>query len=313
MGMGYQGYMKLGTNVVLVTGGGINLVLEPIYSNAAWGAGWKNAAPSAHYADSVLRYEGTLDFELQLGAVWTFLVDWIVTNRITAKTVVISPDGAKVFTYTAGGGVTGAWNTSAGFSTSEGSFVTLSAGVMAFSRAITDGDSYIDNNEGAIAGNCTVFSPTNPLNLGGLNMNPIPFWKTTAEILVGGNPPQADLMAVEWSVDATQNTIVVYTCKKTRTPRAILQGSMDVSGSVVMYHPDGVFDPIADTTMGGYNSEFVVDINAGAATIRVPAIVLENDDYSIPGQDTVTNKTFSFKGMGGYCDGGNATSPLLLT
>ena len=181
-----------------------------------------------------------------------------------------------------------------------------------FRSVISNGDSYIDNNEGEIAGNCTILNATNPLNPGGLSMNPVPFWKTTAEILVNGSLPQADLKAVEWNVDVSQNTIVVYTCRKTRNPRAILQGSMDVSGSVAMYHPDGVFDPIADTTMGGYNTEFVVDIN-GAAEIRVPAVVVENDDYGLSGQDAVTNRTFSFKGMGGYCDGGTASSPLLLT
>ena len=45
------------TSVLLATGASVNLVLEPIYSSAVWGAGWYNAASSAHYADAAIRYE----------------------------------------------------------------------------------------------------------------------------------------------------------------------------------------------------------------------------------------------------------------
>jgi len=71
MGMGYQGFAKFyntgpaGTPIViLTTGASVNLVLEPIYSTSVWGAGWWNAASTAHYADNAIRYEGNIDFEL---------------------------------------------------------------------------------------------------------------------------------------------------------------------------------------------------------------------------------------------------------
>jgi hypothetical protein len=56
MGMGYQGFVKFYTQgpaagteiVILTTGASVNLVLEPIYSTAVWGAGWYNAADTAH-------------------------------------------------------------------------------------------------------------------------------------------------------------------------------------------------------------------------------------------------------------------------
>ena len=50
--------------IILATGASVNLVLEPIYSSSVWGAGWYNAGV-AHYADAAIRYEGTVDFELQ--------------------------------------------------------------------------------------------------------------------------------------------------------------------------------------------------------------------------------------------------------
>jgi hypothetical protein len=109
MGMGYQGFVKFYTTgpdqgplTVLATGASVNLVLEPIFSTAVWGAGWYNAADAAHYADAALRYEGTVDIELQVGpagAVWDFLANFIVANRAYSRSLDISPDGAHLYKY----------------------------------------------------------------------------------------------------------------------------------------------------------------------------------------------------------------------
>jgi len=340
MGMGYQGFVKFvdvtGDLVVLATGASVNLVLEPIYSSAVWGAGWYNAATSAHYADNAIRYEGSVDIELQLGSggrIWDFMEAWIISERAYSKTMGISPDGSRVFDYVASGSydLTGAWNTSAGFSTSEGSFVTTSLGVVALDRTMLDpaggtdfsSYTYILQKEGVIASDCPVLlGPTNPLNPSGNNVDPIPFWRTNAELLkgvyatpfTGGAVPQAGLETVEWSVDITQNHIILYTCNGTRLPTALLQGPMDVSGNVVLYHTDGVFDPILGPTgaegtlttpyLYAENTWFRVSIATSAVNtvyIELPAVVVEGDDYSIQGQDSVTNRAFSIKGMGGRC------------
>lgn len=301
MGIGYQGYAKLAGNLVLVTGGGVDFVQDPIYSSASWGAGWKKVATAAHFADSAQRYEGTVDFDLQLG-VWNTLIDWVVNNRITPIGLILCPDGSKIFTYTAGtaAGTAGAYNTSAGFSTSEGSAISVSVGVLAFERSLSDGDSYIENKTGLIANNCS--GTANPLNLNSANLNPIPFWKSVATI---GGSPQSGLQAVEWNVDVTQNTLAVYTCRKNKMPKAVLQGTMDVSGSVIMYHPDGVFDP---ATLTAENTSFTVNISSGAANIMIPAVMMESDAYDISGLDTITNRTFNMKGMAG-----KGASPLILS
>ena len=234
--------------------------------------------------------------------------NWVVDNRITPINLELCPDGSKIFTYTAGLATepAGAYNTSTGFSTSEGSAISVSVGIMSFARVVTNGDTYIDNKTGIIADSCTTMGLTNPLNPSGTNLNPIPFWKSTAAII---GAPQSGLQAIEWNVDISQNTMVVYTCRKNKLPRAILQGSMDVTGSVIMYHPDGVFDPIADATMGAYNTSFSVVIGSGAANITIPAVILESDNYDISGLDTVTSRTFSMKGMAGSA----SPSPLMLT
>ena len=366
MGMGYQGFVKFyatgpstGPAVLLATGASVNLVLEPIYSSAVWGAGWFNAASSAHYADSAIRYEGTVDVEMQKGAagvIWNFLEDWIVSNRAYAKSLDISPDGARVYQYrtSAGYGANfdnyGAFNTSAGFSTSEGSFLTASLGVVALTRAeVSPGGgtdfsnyTYILQRKGVMGSTCAVFSTTNPLNPSGSNVDPIPFWRTQAQLLTGtpasyapwtyGTVPQADTQTVEWSVDVTQNSIWLYVCNGSRLPIALLQGPMDVSGSVTLFHQNGVFDPIlgpagTGTITSPYayaeNTWLQIQIaNPTAATgggpgdyvyIEVPAAVIESDDYSITGADNITNRAFTIKGLGGRCDGTTTLPPCIIS
>jgi len=357
MGMGYQGFCRFyttgpatGPQVVLATGAAVNLILEPIYSAAVWGAGWYNAAETAHYADAAIRFEGTVDIELQLGtggAIWDLLGNWIVNTRAYPASLDISPDGARVSQYRTTGAYganydnNGAWNTSANFSTSEGSFVTCSLGVIALNRVAADpaggtnysSYSYINQKEGVIASNCAVLASTNPLNPSGNNVDPIPFWRTNAQLLyigsytapfTGGTLPQTGTETIEWSTDVTQNHKVLYTCNGSRLPRALLQGAMGVTGNVVLYNVAGVFDPIlgpagtgtlttpylvAETTL------FRVTINTQTTPvyIELPAVVVESDDYSIKGQSEVTNRSFGLKGLGGRCYSAVTLPPFLMS
>lgn len=358
MGMGYQGFVKFysggpatGPQVALATGASVNLVLEPIYSTSVWGAGWYNAATSAHYADAAIRYEGTVDIELQIGAggaLWDYIMYWVVNERAYPRSMDISPDGARVYRYRTTGAyganydLYGAYNTSCGLSTSEGSFVTASLGVVALTRQELDpiggtnfsNYTYILQKTGVIAGDCTVLAATNPLNPSGNNVDPIPFWRTNAQLLTGtytapfagGAVPQTGTQTVEWSVDISQNNVILYTCSGSRLPQAFLQGPMDVTGSVVLYHPNGVFDPITGPAGTGTLTTpflyaetcwFRITIATGPGNpdvyIEVPAVVVESDDYSIQGQDAVTNRTFSIKGLGGRCYGTTTLPPCLFS
>jgi len=355
MGMGYQGFVKFYETgpssdpiVLLTTGASVNLVLEPIYSTSVWGAGWYNAATTAHYADNAIRFEGNVDFEMQASdAVWDLMGDWIVNDRAYPRSIDISPDGARVYHYLTTGAynanydLNGAWNTSASFSTSEGSFVTVSAGVVALDRTETDPAggtdfsdySYIQQKTGVVAGDCTELALTNPLNPGGNNVDPIPYWRTNAQLLTGtysspftgGAVPQTGLETVEWSVDVTQNQVILYTANGTRLPTALLQGPMDVTGNLVLYNEDGVFDPIIGPSgtgtltspfMFAENTWFRVSIARGVdptVYMEVPAVVIESDDYSITGQDAVTNRGFGIKGLGGRCNGTVTLPPFIMS
>lgn len=348
MGMGYQGFVRFnGSDIVLATSASVNLVLEPLTSTAVWGAGWYNAATAAHYADAAIRYEGSVDIELQLGAggaIWDFLEEWIISQRAYSKTLEISPDGARVMTYTASGSYdrSGAWNTNANFSTNEGSFVTLSLGVIALDRTMVDpaggntfsNYTYILQKKGVIADTCSDLAVTNPLNPSGNNVDPIPFWRTKAQLLrgtysapfTGGALPQAGTETMEWSVDVTQNHFVLYTCNGDRLPTALLQGPMDVSGNVVLYNPAGVFDPItgpdgaSGTITSPYmyaeNTWFRVEIATGGVNkvyIEIPAVLFEGDEYNINGPDSVTSRAFSMRGLGGRCNGAVTLPPCVIS
>lgn len=356
MGMGYQGYAKFYKTgpsndplVVLATGASVNLVLEPIMSTAVWGAGWYNAADAAHYADNAVRYEGSIDLELQMGAsgdFWNFLHQFVVTNRAYPRSLEISPDGAHVYKYLTTGAydanydTKGAWCRSANFSTSEGSFVTCSLGVVAIFR--TEGDpaggtsyssySYIKQVKGVIASDCTVLAKTNPLNPSGNNVDPIPYWRSNAQLGVGTYPgpfgtvtlPQTGTETVDWSIDVSNNEKILYTCSGSRLPRAVLMGAMSVDGNVTLYHPNGVFDPILGPSGTGTitspysraeNTWFQVGINYGSGTayIEVPAALISSDTYNIQGADSITNRAFSIKGLGGRCDGSTTLPPCIIS
>lgn len=358
MGMGYQGYAKFyksGPNtdpmVMLATGASVNLVLEPIFSTAVWGAGWYNAADAAHYADNALRYEGNLDIELQMGAAggfWDYCASFIVASRAYPRSLEISPDGAHVYKYLTTGAYNatydthGCWCRSANFSTSEGSFVTCSLGVVAIFRTESDPTgsgsnysnySYIIQKTGVIASKCSDLAVTNPLNPSGGNVDPIPFWKTNAQLGVGTYPgpfgsvtlPEAGTETVEWSIDVTNNEHILYTCSGSRLPRAVLMGPMSVGGNVTLYHQNGVFDPIigpagTGTITSPYayaeNTWFQIQIaklGGGYVYIEVPAAVIESDDYSITGADNITNRSFSIKGLGGRCHSATTLPPCIIS
>lgn len=335
--------------MILTTGSSVNLVLEPIYSSAVWGAGWYNAAETAHYADAAIRYEGSIDLELQGGdGIWDFFKDWVVKYRAYPRSLDISPDGARVYHYQTTGAYNanydnyGAWCSELGMNTSEGSFVTASAGVMAIFRTQTDpaggsnysNYSYINQVKGVIASSCSDLNTTNPLNPGGTNVNPIPFWRTNAQLLRDasypgifqpGTSPQTGLYTVEWSITISNNPVVLYVCSGSRLPIAVLQGPMSVSADVTLYNTAGVFDPVVGPTgsegsltspyMFAENTRFLVTISRGAdpdVYIEVPACVIESDTYDIPGADAVTNRSFSIKGLGGRCeDAGGTTGDVL--
>jgi len=365
MAMGYMGFAKFyqqssgGTPsspiLLLATGASVNLTLEPINSTAVWGAGWYNAASTSHYADGALRYEGTIDVELQgTNELWNFVRDWAIEYRAFPMSGEISPDGRRVYAFHASGDYVignhnensftnnGMYCTSLGMTTSEGSFVTASIGAVGLHRVMTlTGKKYILNRTGITT--CSELATTFPLNPSSSNISPIPFWRTNANLLdlgvtsypvypsytpfSGGSVFQADLETVDWSVDVTNNQVILYTCDGDREATAVLMGTMDVTGSVTLFSEEGVFDPILGPTgtegtesnpyLYAQRTIFRIEIQRSPASvnpvfIELPAVMVESDDYGLKGQNDVTNRGFSIRGLGGRCDGGGTLYPPCL-
>jgi hypothetical protein len=92
-------------------------------------------------------------------------------------------------------------------------------------------------------------------------------------------------------------------------------GPIDATGSVILYNENGVFDPIlgpngtnslTDPFIVAESAAFRVTIDdpgsaSGKVYVEMSAVIVEADDYSIPGQDAVVNRTFTIKGFGGKC------------
>jgi hypothetical protein len=278
MGLGYMGYVKLGGAITLATNSSIQEVITPIYSNSVHGAGWKDAG-SAYYADDVIRHEGNVDFEL-IDDVMAFLTDWSADNRVTPQTIVVSPDGSKVYTYTAGV-LSGAWNSSIGFSTSEGSMITCSCGVLALTRVESAGTSYILNDEGLAE---------YPEYL------PYPYWKSIVSLTANSGPMfGANTAAIEWSIDVSQNPVVVYGCTGTMGPIALMMGEMEASASITMFNMAGVeYIPVGSKAS---NTKLEISIDGAAHKFTLPAAVFESDGNDLSGGDSVVTRAFSLKGL----------------
>jgi len=346
----------------LATSASVNTVIEPIVSNSVWGAGWYNAPTVAHYADSGIRWEGSIDIEVNYGvggAMWNFIKDWGLKWRAYSRSVDISPDGVRVYKYHNAGTYavdgppdvldnTGMWCDGLDFSTSEGSFVTCSMSVKALNRvesdpsdgAAYDDFKYINNTDGVGpwaggAYSVTPFEDTSPLNPCGTNVNPIPFWRTNANLFYSpdcesvsyipfatgsGVSPQTgldpdDLETVDWSIALSNNSVLVYTCNGDRLPTALFMGPIDATGNVTLFHPISVFDPIlgptatqgtlTDPYLFAQVTWFRVEIATGLDPpndylyLELPTVIVESDDFGLKGQSDVTNRAFTLKGLGG--------------
>jgi hypothetical protein len=341
MAMGYSGFAQFYDGVtpvtLLVTGLNINPELNPINSQSAVGYGWKNAADVSHYANGVINYRGSINFDMQGDTVWDAINKWALTERVYSKSFLHSPDGTRIYSY--GSGDTsvfspadtwtnlskttrkGAWCEGFSLSTSQDSVVQATLNVMALSRTETvlSGDGYFDNEEGYVAGDCEDFALTNPLNPSQGNISPIVFWKTNARILIGGADPDAAAETVQWNVDLQNSPQLIKGCNGLvkdgyGVASAVVMGPMQVSGSVQLYKHSGVWDPVLTHPLYAETASFEVEIDAGLSTLKVilPAIKLESESYDMNVQGPVY-RTFNIKGLGGKCGTTAIQAPMIMT
>ena len=223
----------------------------------------------------------------------SFLTGWTTTNRANPQTIIVSPDGSVVYTFTAGA-LSGVWNSSANFSTSEGSMITCSCGVMGLGRTEGAGTGYIGNSSGL-----------------GLypDYHPYPYWKSTATITSnGGQVGGVGAVAVDWSIDVNNNPVVVYGCTGVMGPIAVLMGEIDATANVVLFNVSGV----SGIPSGATAANTSVSIAFDGHTLSLPAAVFESDGNDMSGADSVISRSFGFKGLSSKT-GGSGVGPFKMS
>src|SRR6516165_12296912 len=132
MSIGYYGYAKLSNIFLLTNTGGLNREVNPILSEAVWGAGWYTGAQTTNYADSQMQFSGALTFELQGGLpkVWNLIVDWLVNWRVYPQSMLVSPNGLAIQSFQAdsnpnGNTRGGVWMNSAGLTIDPAASIKL--------------------------------------------------------------------------------------------------------------------------------------------------------------------------------------------
>jgi hypothetical protein len=318
MPLGYFGYVKLTdpqtnvTSLLLTNSGGLNRQVNPILSEAVWGAGWYNAARNTNYADGQQHYEGSIAFELQ-GAppVWNLIRNWLIERRVYPNSATISPNGIikQDYSLKPPDSRRGVWISSAGFAVDPERFITINSNVMALHRD----ESTVGSNYQAIPsvpGNI----PTYPLNPGpNYNQNPFPGWSAVTKLTWPGAPPPYDdvnpttpqgfvLMGADFTFN--NNTQVIKGCTGSPNPVAVMQGTMALEGTIRLWRDGAITDPY-DTTLNppftaqGANLQLSFG-GSGASnpTLLLRHILFTSEDFVIAGQNAPVPRTFGFTGLG---------------
>lgn len=304
MPLGYLGYIKLAGSYLLANSSGLNRKVEPIMSEAVWGAGWYNAAKTTNYADSQQNFEGDAAFELQgSGTIWNLIRDWLIEQRVYPQSVVISPNGIIEHTYTASSGDprAGVWLKSAALSVDAESLVSVSASLMALKRTeTTTASSYKAIRTGPGI-------PTNPLNPAPHNRNPFPGWSALTTITWPGapsiyspsNPTGFVLQKADFTVD--NNTQVIRGCTGDANPVAVLQGTIGVDGSITLWRDGPIPDPYDQSGTPFTASGASIAMQFGTTSplaFNIDHVLLTSDAYDIQGQNSPSVRVFGFAGLG---------------
>ena len=261
-GVGYTGWVKIAKSEVegdymALPVTACSLEKTPgkiIPDNLIHGSSSDEAASQVVWAWGANAYGGdisTLFFKKMLEAnFW----DWLINKRTLGRTVIASPDNYNVWKYkncyVSEFTISGNVPTGAG-----GTPIEVRFSVVATGREKLSGDFYLptaSEYEGFI---------TNPDHLGDA---PIPGWRSNVyyagfKAPTGSSDP--NIYPTAWSITVRNNPTTLYVANGERDPKWVKQGIMTVTGTVTLYHPDGVPLP-EDSVIESYNKN-------GALTITI--------------------------------------------
>ena len=201
MAIGYEGYIRIGGDVVLGTGSAVPRIRPRLDSSSGYGGKISDATQAGiglpHNYDWE-QHDGSVNFEVTSGLFGT-LKSWILDRQGSESISLLSRDGNSQAYDNA------YWN-SISMSASSGSAIEGSVGFTAIVRdsyayGVLGTAGYIGNKVGQ-----GVVNGTFPLNPSPTNLNPVPFWKT--QVTLGGNP----LDFLTWSLDLSQEVVKFFGC-----------------------------------------------------------------------------------------------------
>lgn len=313
MPLGYFGRLTLANTTLLTSSGGLNRQVNPIRSEAVWGAGWYTGAKHTNYADGQQHFEGTFSFELQgIPVVWNLISDWLINQRVFPQSVVISPNGITTQTYTANSADprTGVWLNSAGFTIDPERAISINADLRALRRTETQSAS---TYRAIRVGPGT---PVSPLNPSPYNRNPFPGWAAITQLTWPGSPAIFSdsvptgfvLMGADYTFN--NNTQIIKGCTGSPNPVAVMQGTMAVEGTARLWRDGPIQDPYAISgqpfTASGASLSMTFGTVNPTPQIIISHVLLTSEEFTIQAQDTPVPRVFGFAGLG------DGTAPPML-
>jgi len=263
MSMGWKGYVSIsGVSVPANTTG---LVKAP---NPQFGETVHAQGHVINYADGQNNYQGGVDFPLftdMLSALKAF----VITDRATTKSVILSPDGNLTYTYPDSGGK--CLVKSLTIRGNMGGVITCSLDLVATGRQTV--------------GAAPTFTATTTLNL---NQTPIPYWKTSFVTTSFGSAGSTTQVTA-WSITINNNQFVLYTFDGTNDPHDIQPGLLDVTGSVTLYDPSGAAIPTDGES---------VTLTLDTVSWNLNYLVYTSYPMNIPGPNTKVVRACAFRSIG---------------
>lgn len=109
------------------------------------------------------------------------------------------------------------------------------------------------------------------------------------------------------SVDLNNNTQIIRGCTGSATAIAVLQGTMEVSGSIVVWRDGGIPDPYGNGAFSALNASIAFSLGGSPSLdFSINYVLLNSDAYDVTGQNDPSTRTFGFAGLG------DGTAPPLL-
>lgn len=303
--IGYSGVVKLAGKQVLATGGNMSVQYTPLYTSGVWGAGWYNATEKIAYAPNYVTLSSSVNYQLTAG-ITSDLSEWAFTNRNTAKSYQILPNGKAGYSGTA-------YCTGCSFSASQ--------------DAIVSGD--ISLKTGDIQGSITTgsLSSTDSLGSGSLSsfcagyLDVYPFWASgvyfeiasdnttrTSASSASTSSLQADVL--DWNASYSSDLVFVMTCcgtsdtLSTADGAGVLQakycclGAMDATGSFTIFKISKELNPNAIRSARNCHIELRKSDGTGECKILFGKIILDSGSTDLQTGTSFIQSSFNFSALG---------------